>query len=457
MFPIRYIHAADLHLDAAFKGVRSQVGQAGSLPASLEQCLTAATFTALDNLVALCERERPDFLLLAGDIYNEEDQSLKAQLALRDACVRLQKISLPVYIVHGNHDPLSSRLKMIAWPENTHIFGAEMEHHLLQCPGNLGNFDRAEAEGQVLAVIHGISHNSTREGRNLAKSFSRLGGEQEHVFQVGLLHCAVESVPHAERYAPCTLKDLEQSGLDAWALGHVHERRVLSIKPFVAYAGNTQGLHINEQGPRGCYLITATPKIMGSGQNSFAISEEFHALAPVLWEKIDLALDGVEQVTQVEERIQETLEAVAASASVQDKAIMVRINLTGHTVLDGDLRYKDFCQQLCQRFQHEGHEAEVVQNLGQTLVWLKDIVVDTQPVLAMDELRKRDDLLGETLRLGQHLQQDSKDGQDFVLSTLAPLYGHVRAKAVLQAPQEQEITALLEDAARLCADLMESK
>ncbi len=442
MFPIRYIHAADLHLDAAFKGLRRQ---SASLQGALEDMLTQATFTALERLVALCEREKPDFLVLAGDIYNEEDQSLKAQLALRDACVRLQKISLPVYIVHGNHDPLSSRLKMIEWPANTHIFSAQMQHEILHASAK----DSSHEAGQALAVIHGISHNSTREGRNLAKSFTRLKGEYEGLFQLGLLHCAVENVPHAERYAPCTLKDLEQSGLDAWALGHVHERRILSRSPFVAYAGNTQGLHINEQGPRGCFLITATP----TAEGAFDIQEEFHALGPVLWEKRDIELDGVEQVTQIEERIQEALEVVGAGASVQDQAIMVRICLKGHTLLDAELRYKDFCQHLCQRLQSAACE----QSVGQSLIWLKDIVVETVPVLAMDELRKRDDLLGETLRLGLQLQVDSKDGQDFVQSTLAPLFGHTRAKAVLCMPQEENMSALLEDAARLCADLMENK
>ncbi len=445
MFPIRYIHAADLHLDAAFKGLRRQSTSGTSL-GSLENTLTSATFTALERLVVLCERERPDFLLLAGDVYNEEDQSLKAQLALRDACARLQKISLPVYIVHGNHDPLSSRLKMIQWPENTHIFPAEIQHMVVHGQGNAGG---AGEGGQAVAIVHGVSHNSTREGRNLAKAFTRLGGEYEGLFQVGLLHCAVDNVPHAERYAPCSLKDLEQSGLNAWALGHVHERRVLSQNPFVAYAGNTQGLHINELGQRGCYLVTATP----SAKGSFSISEEFHPLSPVLWEKIDLDVEGIELITQVEERIQEALEQVGAAASVQDEAIMVRICLKGHTALDSELRYKDFCQQLCQRLQSmAGEKME-----GQTLVWLKDIVVETQAVLAMEELRQRDDLLGETLRLGAQLQQDAKDGQDFVHSTLAPLFAHARAKVFLHSPQEEEVSALLENAARLCADLMENK
>ena len=40
--------------------------------------LRPVSYTHLD----LCERESPDFLLLAGDVYNQEDASVSAQLAL---------------------------------------------------------------------------------------------------------------------------------------------------------------------------------------------------------------------------------------------------------------------------------------------------------------------------------------------------------------------------------------
>ncbi len=456
MFPVRYIHAADLHLDAAFKGLRRQ---SGSLQGSLGDVLASATFTALDRLVTLCEREKPDFLVLAGDIYNEDDHSLKAQLALRDACARLQKLSIAVFIVHGNHDPLSSRLKMIQWPENTTIFSGEMEHHAVYARPEALEKNPALSASQPLAVVHGISHTSAREGRNLAKAFSRLEGEHASVFQLGLLHCSVESAPQADRYAPCTLEDLQQTGLDAWALGHIHQRCILSQKPFVAYSGNTQGLHINENHGRGCLLVTVQPELSASGQG-FEISEEFHELGPVVWEKVDISLEGVEQITQVEELIQEALENVASSASAQSLALMVRVCLQGHTVLDGELRYQDFCAELCRRMQAQGTEhisAQSPQVGGELVVWLKDIVVETSPLLAMEELLKRDDLLGETLRFGQQLQEDSKDGHDFVQSTLSPLYGHTRAKAVLVRPEQEEVAKLLEDAARLCVDVMESR
>ena len=157
MDAVRYVHAADLHLDVAFKGAVSQfedVSRSG-------RQLWEATFTALERLVRLCERERPDFVVLAGDIYNEEDHSLRAQFALRDACKRLEAHGISVFIAHGNHDPLTSRLAALEWPSNVVFFGSDVEAHPVF------------RNGQQIALVHGISHASSAEGRNLARFFRR--------------------------------------------------------------------------------------------------------------------------------------------------------------------------------------------------------------------------------------------------------------------------------------------
>lgn len=130
MNSLRYIHAADLHLDTPFLGLtRSDAGEA------LQAQLRDATFTALQRLFDLCEQLRPDFLVLAGDIYNQEEHSVKAQLALRDGCLRLQACGIPVFWAHGNHDPLDSRLKTVDWPGNVTIFGPEPGQHVLYRDG----------------------------------------------------------------------------------------------------------------------------------------------------------------------------------------------------------------------------------------------------------------------------------------------------------------------------------
>ena len=59
---------------------------------------------------------------------------------------------------------------------------------------------------------------------------------------------------------PCNLTDLTEAAMDYWALGHIHKSQVLSEEPLVVYAGNSQGLHRKEHGPKGCYLVSVSHK-----------------------------------------------------------------------------------------------------------------------------------------------------------------------------------------------------
>ena len=73
---------------------------------------------------------------------------------------------------------------------------------------------------------------------------------------IGLLHTGLGGADGHERYAPCTLEELRLRGYDYWALGHIHTRQVLCQDPPVVFAGNVQGRHIRETGPKGCLLAT---------------------------------------------------------------------------------------------------------------------------------------------------------------------------------------------------------
>ncbi len=437
---VRYIHAADLHLDAAFVGISRE-----AYTENLGQELHKATFVALDRLVALCLQEKPHFLVLAGDIYNAKDQSLKAQLALRDACLVLAKNNIAVYIVHGNHDPLSSRLQMLHWPENVHTFGADMEDCVVR------------HQEKPIAIIHGISHVSEYEGRNLAKEFQRRKDpEFNNLFQLGLLHCTLENAKHSDRYAPCTLDDLQQAELDAWALGHVHEKKIIQKDPLVVYAGNTQGLHINEVGARGCYLVTAKPKQNGG----FHTEVQFHTLGPVVWEKCLVSLEDVQQLDTAAQQILEHIDMCKAQLPISCSGLIVRIILTGRTVLDGPLRNIQERADLLQYLRTQLAEGSMRSSINLTQepqISIKDIQIETSPLLDFETLRGQDDLLGETLRYSQKLLENDQDAATFVQNILDPLFAHPKARHILVNPDSEEIQNLLKEAERLCADSMESR
>ncbi|MEI0736050.1 DNA repair exonuclease [Paenibacillus sp. JTLBN-2024] len=99
MVSFKFIHAADLHLDSQFKGI-------SGLSDNIRAYLRESTFASLERLTELAVRERADFMVISGDVYDAKDASLQAQLRFREALDRLGEHGIGVYVIHGNHDPL---------------------------------------------------------------------------------------------------------------------------------------------------------------------------------------------------------------------------------------------------------------------------------------------------------------------------------------------------------------
>jgi len=94
---VTFLHAADLHLDSPFKGL-------SDIHDEIFDDIRMSTFHAFDRLVDAAIENEVDFVLLVGDLFDNERQSLKAQLHLRDGFERLKNERINVYISYGNHD-----------------------------------------------------------------------------------------------------------------------------------------------------------------------------------------------------------------------------------------------------------------------------------------------------------------------------------------------------------------
>jgi len=120
MARLKFVHSADLHLDSPFDALRS-------LAPEIAETLYEATFKAYDNIIDLCIQENADALLVAGDIFDGADRSLRAQLKFVDGLNRLEAANIRAFICHGNHDPLSGWEAQVTLPPNCHRFGSELE------------------------------------------------------------------------------------------------------------------------------------------------------------------------------------------------------------------------------------------------------------------------------------------------------------------------------------------
>ena len=157
---IKFLHAADLHLDAPFSALSPE--QAAARRQEQRALLT--------DLAEAANAQDCDVVLLAGDLFDSSSASEQTLLALRRA---LASIHAPVFISPGNHDCLlpGSAYLTESWPENVHIFktdtieAVELPEKNLRvygagfparfCPALLEGFAAKDDGRTNLMVVHG--------------------------------------------------------------------------------------------------------------------------------------------------------------------------------------------------------------------------------------------------------------------------------------------------------------
>lgn len=297
----RFLHAADLHLDTPFRGIRRSSEW-------LQTRLAEATLLAWDRLVQAALDEAVDFLVLAGDVFDHTTPSLRAQLRLRDGIARLGKAGIPVFWAHGNHDYYQSLNLAVGWPSNLIRFPA----------GEVGR-RVVTKDGQPVCAVYGISFPTQAVTEPYAALFTR---SPDDAYAVAVLHTNVGGDTQHDNYAPAQLSDLTESGFDYWALGHVHQGRVLSEHPPVIYPGNLQGRHPRETGPKGAYLVE-----VDHGETQW----RFLPLASLRWAALAVDCTGLETADQVEEAVSDAMGRVVLAPN--EEGLLCRVSLTGTTLL----------------------------------------------------------------------------------------------------------------------------
>ncbi len=194
---------------------------------------------------------------------------------------------------------------------------------------------------------------------------------------------------------------------DYWALGHVHERRVVNEagvgigQPPIVFSGNIQGRHIRENGPRGCYLVDVEP-----GQPA---TLDFRPLDVFRWEVCSLIPAEDNSTDDVLATFEERLGEIVDEAD--GLPLAVRVEVTGRCA-----GHRDFAA-------HPEHWREEFRNAatqsGHGRVWLEKVRFRTQSPLALSELA--DDGPLEELRGLLSEVRDSSEQREQLLTSLDPL------------------------------------
>lgn len=432
MQPFRFLHSADLHLDSPFKGM-------SHLPDSIRDRVRESTFAALQELVTLAVQEQVDLVLISGDVYDLADRSLRAQIRFQKAMQELSIHHIPVFIIHGNHDPLDGRAAKLSWPEGCYIFGTEQVESVL-----------VEREGRgAIARVHGISYRTSAVVDNLALKFQQTDSHiKQPVFEIGMLHTNVEGEADHDNYAPCTKQDLLQSGMNYWALGHVHTRKVInggtnSGDTCIVYPGNTQGRSVRECGPRGCYIVDVTAE----GYTKLT----FHPLDQIRWFVETIQIVGMENEQEIKDALELKMQEVLKLAD--GRSCMIRLVLEGRGPVHDLLRKGSALQDLLD----ELRDQEMIRvEQGAVFIWPESIDDRTGRVIDQEQLLEQRSFVGDMLRMSRELQQSDDALGQFRDEALSSLLLQSKVAKVLGADtaNEDELREMLRAAENLLIDTL---
>lgn len=245
----RFLHIADLHLDAPFSG-RAELRQ--RLRAAQRESLSAAVDAALEH--------RVHALMIAGDLVDQESCAYDTAAFIRGQLARLHRSGIAVFYAHGNHDPASSALDLPPWVETFDSRYARM-------------VEVRDGAGQVVGAVVGAGFTRSQEYDSLVASYPRRHGR---IPTVGLMHTQLaEEAGRGTPYAPVSLAQLEALQYDYWALGHIHRRQ--SYGQHIQYSGCLCGAGYGDTGPQGGLLV----EVAGQGTPSI----RFLPLARMQWER----------------------------------------------------------------------------------------------------------------------------------------------------------------------------
>jgi exonuclease SbcD len=275
------------------------------------------------------------------------------------------------------------------------------------------------------------THREVRE--NLVARFST--PPDDSLFTIGLLHSNVGGNPNHDNYAPCTIDDLKLTGLDYWALGHVHTRQTLRRQnPAVIYPGNLQGRHPNEDGPRGCLMVEVN--------DEGAANTRFHALDVVRWEPANVDIADINTLDALEAAIQQKLDDLAVKAEGRD--VICSLTLAGRGPMHTELVRPGTVDDLLTELRTTASESP--------WVWVERIYDLTHAELDLDARAGSDDFLGAVLRKSADVL-DSDEG----IKELAAVVGDVFTgrKNGLPAPTDEQIRNWTAEARWQLAELLE--
>ena len=222
---IKILHSADWHMDAPL----------GGFSHSQRKFLRQQMLRLPDQIADIAIREGCQLCLLAGDLFDGAYTTESVEV-MRRAFARMD---MPIFIAPGNHDPMGANSPWVleTWPANVHIFTK--------------NAITSVAFPALNCRVYGAAFTGT-DAPSLLDGFRADCTER---YAVGVLHG--DPTQNNSPYCPVSAEQVENSGLDYLALGHIHKGGEFRAgSTLCAWPGCPQGRGFDELGEKGVRIVT---------------------------------------------------------------------------------------------------------------------------------------------------------------------------------------------------------
>ncbi|MER9223220.1 DNA repair exonuclease [Mesorhizobium sp. M0644] len=409
----RFVHTADTHLDSPLRTLALRNPE-------LAELVGDASRQAFISIVDLCLAERVDALVIAGDLYDGDQTSMKMARFLASQMMRLHQAGVRVYMIRGNHDAMSRISKQLVLPDTVTIFSGRTQF-VIQSGAGLD------------VALHGLSFASPKASESLLPKYA---GPREGAANIGIMHTSLAGSRGHDVYAPCSVADLQGHGFEYWALGHIHVRKVYPGASTLVMPGIPQGRDINEAGEKSVTLATI------NDDRSVDIEERLTSVAQ--FERVSVDLAGTSELPEAVGRIRSALEQSRTAARSQ--YLIARLSLVGASALSWTMiRDKDLVL---------AEAEQAAQQVGNT--WVEKVELN----LSAPGTGKSEDVADPTLELAESMRANAtsdafrSDARELVLKTIADLPPDARDFA---GQDEAALEAFLDDVLARGVDLVTAR
>lgn len=373
----RFIHTADIHLDSPLRSLSLRDEELGNL-------IGNASRTVLSRIIDLAIEEQVNAVIIAGDLYDGSQTSMKTARFLSMELKRLDDANITCFIIRGNHDAASTITHELTLPQNVTVFKTRAGVETIKT-------------NTLNIAIHGISFKDKTAPDSLLPLYKAPLADHTNI---GLMHTSLDGQNGHDPYAPCSVKDLQNVDFNYWALGHIHKRQVIedkAKKSTIVMPGIPQGRDINENGYKSVTLVTV------ADDGSISLDEKPISLAQ--FDPIAVDVSGIESWDDIVPKIENAM--MLAKDKALSQHLVARIELIGATPLNW-------------RLINDSRLFEEIKLISERVgnMWIDKFLVHTTAVIEGSNMA---DPTSELALIMADIAQNRSDIRDFIKETASSL------------------------------------